>query len=180
MRKINTILVLIMMILMIDHIIFGGLHLFGVGSGVMRPLAISLVVIILLHALVSMYLTLKAEKVGFKTNARYNKENKEFWSRRVSGVLILVFALIHAYMMFFKDEMGRPKIATMPKIFRVITPLLVLSIYWHLIINVRPILISLGIKNIDKKERIIKFILTIIMLFALLANIYNIIKRSLG
>ena len=163
------------MILLLDHLIFGGMYLFGVGNGVIRPLAISMLVLTIIHAIISMIVTIRAEKAGFKTNARYNKENSEFWQRRVSGVLILVFALMHAYILS-KNEQGIRRIVSLPKIFEFTTPALIISVYFHILSNIRPLLISLGVRNIEKKERIIKVILTIITIFGLTAAISAIIS----
>lgn len=177
MRKINAILVILIFILLIDHIIFGGMHLLGLNVSVTKQMALLMLFLVLAHAVISMFVTLKAEKAGAKTKARYNKENREFWARRTSGMMILVFGLLHAFAMF-KYENGVPRIARLPRIFSLVTPLLIISIYAHIFANVRPLLISLGVRNMDKKEKIIKIILSIIMLFAIGALIYFDVMRS--
>ena len=168
MRKTNTILVLIIMLLFVDHVIFGSLHSLGTGASVIRPFAQIMLGLVLIHAIISLIVTVKAEKAGFKTGARYNKENREFWNRRVTGVLIILFGITHAYLMA-RNERGVPRIASAPRIFQLTTPLLIISIYFHILSNIRPLLISLGIRNIDKKEKIIRAVLTILLLFALIS-----------
>lgn len=172
MRKINTIIALIICILIADHLIFGSLHLFGLNVHVTKPLALTMLVLVLVHAVISMIVTVRAEKVGMKTKARYNKENKDFWMRRTSGMGILIFALLHVFLMG-KNANGVPKIATAPAPLKLATPLLVVSIFAHLFSNVKPLLISLGVKNPDKKEKIVKVLIIILCLFALSANIYR-------
>lgn len=103
MRKINVILVLIILILLLDYIVFGGLYLIGIGNGIFKELAITMLILTVIYAIVSLAITYKAEKIGFKTNARYNKDNRAFWNRRVSGVLILDSALVHGYSMFEEE-----------------------------------------------------------------------------
>lgn len=179
MRKINTVLTLLVMLLLLDHMIFGGFYLFGIGNGVIAILAGSMLVLILLHALISMAVTIRAEIVGFKTKARYNKENREFWQRRVSGMFILVLGLVHVFMTG-KNEQGIPRIAFLPKIFYAANPALICFIYWHILSNIRPLLISLGIRNIDNKQRIIKIVLTVVTLFALIANLQVIVSHMGG
>ena len=179
MRKINTILVLIIMLLLTDHIVFACMHLLGLNAGVLKPLAMMMMLFTVLHAIVSLIVTIRAEKVGINTKARYSKENKEFWARRVSGMFILVLALLHGYIMF-KNEKGVPRIASMPKVLSFATPLLIIFILIHIMTNVKPLLISLGVKNIDKKERIIKLILTVFLLFALGSYIYFTVSRIRG
>ena len=179
MRKINTILVLIIMLLFVDHVIFGSLHSLGTGASVIRPLAHTMLGLVLLHAIISLVVTFRAEKAGFKTGVRYYRENREFWNRRVTGVLIILLGITHAYMMV-RTERGAPRIASAPKIFELTTPLLIVSIYLHLLSNIRPLLISLGIRNIDKKEKIIRAILTILLLFALFSVSYRVFSHIGG
>ena len=180
MRKLNTIIVLIIMILIIDHIIFGSMHFLGTGASVIKPLAMIMFLLVLIHAVISMIITIRAEKVGFKTKARYNKENRQFWLRRASGMAIVILAFIHAYSMV-KNEKGIPNITRMPKALRFSTPLLILSVGIHLLGNIRPLLISLGIRKLDRYEKIIKVLVILITLFAMVANIIyiiNMIKRG--
>ena len=175
MRKINTILVLIILLLLTDHAIFGSLHSLGTGASVLRPMAHTMFGLVFIHALISLAVTVKAEKAGIVTGTRYNKENREFWNRRVTGVLILILGMTHAFLMM-RNEMGVPRIAFAPRIFEFTTPLLICMIYLHILTNIRPLLISLGIKNIDKKEKIIKVILTVIMAFAMFSILYVVFK----
>ena len=179
MRKINTIIVLIIMLLLIDHTVFACMHLLGMNAGVLKPLAMMMLLFTVIHAIVSLLVTIKAEKVGISTKARYNKENRQFWSRRVSGVLVLVLALLHGHMMM-KNGNGVPRIARMPKVFGLATPLLIVCIWIHLLTNVKPLLISLGVRNQDKKERIIKVLLTVLFIFALGSYIYFTVSRIRG
>ena len=179
MRKFNAILVLIIILLLIDHLVFGSLYMLGVNVKVFIPIALLLIALVLIHAVVSMIITVRAEKVGIKTHARYNKENKEFWLRRSSGMAILFFALAHFYSMI-KNEKGIPNIARMPRIFNLTLPLLIFSVLLHLIANVRPMLIALGVRGIDKKEKIIKIIILLIMLFGLYANVTFVLSKIGG
>jgi succinate dehydrogenase hydrophobic anchor subunit len=179
MRKSNTILVLLILILLLDHVIFGGLYFFGAGPGVFKPIAFAMLLLVILHAFISMVVTIRAEMAGFKTKARYNKENRSFWLRRVSGTAIIILAILHALMMS-KNENGVARINSMPKPLRLATPLLIVAVFLHLFENVRPLLISLGIRNIDKKEKAIKIVLSIIALFAIAANIYTIVSHIGG
>ena len=179
MRKLNVIVVVLIMILLVDHIIFGGLYMLGAGTGVIRPLALTMLALVIFHALISMAVTIRAEKAGFKTKARYNAENREFWNRRTSGLAILVLGVMHA-LLLSKNEEGIPRIAFMPRFFELVTPLLILSVYLHLRSNIRPLLIALGIRNVDKKEKFIKAVLMVIMIFAIMAAFYKIVPFLLG
>ena len=54
MRKINTILVLIILLLLTDHAIFGSLHSLGTGASVLRPMAHTMFGLVFIHALISL------------------------------------------------------------------------------------------------------------------------------
>ena len=179
MREFNTILVLIIMVLLLDHVLFGGMYFLGIGTGVFKPLAIAMLALVMLHAVISLIVTFRAEKAGFVTKARYNKENREFWGRRITGIFIIILALLHAFMVG-KNQDGVPRMQKMPKPLHIATPLLIIFVYLHLLTNVRPLLISFGIRNVKKKARIIEIILTIIMLFAIGANIRMIVSHAGG
>ena len=75
-----------------------------------------------------------------------------------------------------KNEKGIPNITRMPKALRFSTPLLILSVGIHLLGNIRPLLISFGIRKLDRYEKIIKVLVMLITLFAMVANIIYIIK----
>lgn len=173
MRKINTIITVMIMVLLVDHIIFGGLHLMGANVNVMKPLALSMLALVFIHVIISVIVTIKAEKVGFKTNVRYNKENRDFWMRRASGCLILVAVIMHVVSII--GLKNNPQNAFLKPIRSYATPLLATSVAWHLFSNVRPLLISLGVKKIDTKEKIIKVIIVVLTLFVLAA----IIRRTM-
>ena len=180
MRKFNAILVSIILILIIDHIIFASMHLLGTGANVFVPVALFMLTLVLIHAIISLIITINAEKVGINTKARYNKENEQFWLRRVSGLAIMVLAIMHAYLEA-KNENGVPNVARMPKIFEFTLPLLILSVGIHVFQNTRPLLISLGIKKINLFEKIIKILvimLTCLAMFSIVTFLFNKMKRG--
>ena len=179
MRKLNTILVLLIMLLFIDHITFGCLHFLGSKFSITAPFALTMFLLVLLHTIVSIVITVKAEVVGFKTKARYNSENRQFWLRRVSGIAILVLAFAHVYLMS-EGPNGIPRIAKMPKPLNLLLILLMLSVGIHIKQNVRPLLISLGVKNIDRKEKIIKPLIILITLLVIVIYGIFVVKKIKG
>ena len=168
MRKFNTVIVLLIMLLFIDHITFGSLHFLGTKFGIAAPFAMTMMILVLIHAAVSIIITIRAEVAGFKTKARYNKENRQFWLRRVSGMAILVLAIAHVVLMQ-KGSDGVPKISRMPKVFNLLLPLLLLSVGVHISQNIRPLLISMGVKNREKKEKIIKLLIILFTIIAIVS-----------
>ena len=58
MRKLNVVFVLIIFILLLDHIIFGSLHLLGMNVRVTKQFALAMLLFVLLHGLLSMLITI--------------------------------------------------------------------------------------------------------------------------
>ena len=179
MRKFNSILTILIMLLFIDHITFGSLHFLGTKFGIAAPFAMTMMILVLIHAVVSIIITIRAEVAGFKTKARYNKENRQFWQRRASGIAILVLALVHANVMQ-KGENGIPKLSRMPRVFSLILPLLMLSVAIHISQNIRPLLISMGVKNREKKEKIIKLLIILFTIIAIVSYGVFVVSKIKG
>ena len=179
MRKFNVILVLIIMFLLLDHAFFGNLHMLGFDVSVFGPFALVMVGLVLLHTIISMLVTIRAEKAGMKTHARYQKENQEFWLRRSSGMGILVFALIHAYSML-PSKQGPPNIAFMPKIFELATPLMILCIALHIYVNIKPLLIAVGNKHYKTWEKVLKGIVIVFFAIAFIVTVRFILSMMGG
>lgn len=165
MRKLNTILAAVITILFLDHIVFAALYLMGFPVKVFGPMAIFMIVLVLIHGVLSMILTVNAEKTGMKTKARYNKENRTFWLRRTTGVLILVLVLFHFYAMGRGSD-GIPRIAHMGMPGSLATILLALSVMIHININLEPLCISLGIRNYKKLLPVLKVLVFVLCLLA--------------
>ena len=145
MRKINAILTIIILALFIDHAVFGTLNTLGKAQ-VVLPVARMMTVCMILHAIISIILTVKSEMVTFKTKTAYNKENREYWLRRWTGVLILIFFVTHVAAM--KKQKGQLfKIASSNPFGKISFILFVASIAAHVVINIRPLLISMGVRN---------------------------------
>lgn len=172
MRKINSIIALIITFLLFDHLVFGSLYLFGIGQGIIRPLAYGLVILIIIHAIISIVLSVRSMKNSYKTKTFYFKENHEYYLRRISGLAIIVFACLHVYGMG-RDGNGPPRVAFMGTFGKLSTSFLLISVLLHLYFNVKAILIALGIRHSERLEKIIKAILLLLCAFALAANIYR-------
>lgn len=173
MRKINAIIAVIICLLLADHMIFGSMSLIGMNASVISVMAFALAGLTLVHVLISTIITIKAVKAGAKTKAAYPKENWQFWFRRISGAILLFLFLTHAYSML-KGSDGLPHIVHMGYFGGIISILLPLAVYSHLIVNIKPLLIALGFKVTKVKVFIIAAILTILCGFAVYAMVYKV------
>ena len=164
MRRFNAILTAVIFILFLIHAVFGALLLTGVGSNAFKMIARTCEGLIYIHALIGIWLTGKTLWICHKTGAPYFKENRLYWARRISGLLIMVLMVFH--FKAFADESSAVYRLKPFDTAKLITQILfVLSLALHIISNARPMLISLGIKKLRHYQGDILFVLTVILLF---------------
>lgn len=86
------------------------------------------------------------------------------WARRLSGILIM--ALVFFHMTAFGYTSGGVFRLVPFDVFRLITQILfLLSVAVHIITNVKPVLITFGVKRLRPKAGDILFFVSVAMLF---------------
>jgi len=165
MRKINAVLGPLMIILLLIHGIWGAFQLASIvpgGSVIRRILSYVMVAAVACHIVLGIVLTAQTFKAIRRSGASYFRGNEEFWLSRISGLALLIFIIYH--MCVFITPAG--------EIFRLNSfgglqlaghILLVVSLFLHLSVNIRPLFIALGIGS-RKYIRDIIIILSVIML----------------
>ena len=166
MRKINAILALLAALLFFDHAVFGGLLSLGAEIEVKKPIALVLTAVAAVHGIISLIVTFKKGKTTARPGASYWKENLTYWSRRISGIVILLVLLFHGHAMVIGSD-GIRKIDKMQPAGGVINMLLPVSVCIHLLTNVRPMLIALGIRITKTKLIVIRILIIAVCCFAL-------------
>ncbi len=168
MRKWNGILTAVMMILFLAHAIMGSFQLIGAGNVISRTVSYLLAAVIFVHALLGAVLTARTLKTIRASGAGYFRKNKLFWAGRVSGFAILAFLIFH--LTAFSDR-SAPVYRLVPfTAARLATQLLlILTIAVHVLINVRPAFITMGVRGHRRWAADILFVLSVILLFAVLA-----------
>ena len=175
MRKFNAILSAVILILFSIHAFLGTLNLTGIASVITRQIAWSTVDLIILHTVLGTVLTIKSIRIWHKTKVSYWKENLLFWGRRISGFVIMILIVFHITALSTTNVNGLRlplfdewKLATQI--------LLVIAIAFHVITNVKPMLISFGIKKLKPKAGDIIFWLSVLLLAAVVGFIIYYIR----
>ena len=164
MRKWNAILTAAIMVLFLLHAIFGAFQLFGVGPTALKAAAWTALVLVALHTLIGVKLTADSIKVRKKTGVGYFKQNKLFWARRVSGFAVMVLLAFH--MTAFGYSNGGAYRLRWFTDFKLATQiLLIVTLAVHVLMNVRPMLISFGVRGLKKYVGDILFVLSVLLLF---------------
>ncbi len=164
MRRINTFLSVIILLIFLVHGILGSFMLLGVGANAGKPLAWLGFVLILIHAVLGFFLTIKAVRCGKESGRWYVRQNKEFWTRRFSGVAILILLFFHfgVYGEMVDGTFGLKEFTAV----RLITQLLLIfSLFVHIFVNIRPLLISWGILKYRERRWDLFLIASVIFLF---------------
>ena len=164
MRKINAKLTAAILALFLLHGILGAFQLLGAGNVISRVISYTLLTLVAAHALIGIKLTMDTLKVQKSTGAGYFRHNLLFWARRISGFLIMLLIAFHvtAFTDRSSDAIRLVKFDQAKLITQI---LLVASVALHVITNVKPMLITFGIKGLKAWAADLLFILSVILLF---------------
>jgi len=128
----------------------GSFLLLGIGTGAATTLAWVGLGLILVHTGLGVALTVQAMRSGREVGRWYLKQNAEFWIRRLSGVAIIILLFFHlgVYGETVAGSFGLQEFTAVKLITQL---LLIAALFIHIFVNLRPLLISLGI--IRHRER---------------------------
>lgn len=175
MRKWNNILARVILILFLLHAFMGSLMLLGVSDLSVRPLSWLLLAAVAAHGVLGILSTIRAVKSGRHSGKWYLQQNAAYWTKRFSGLAILILLGFHitAYTTtigshFYLKEFTFGRMAAQI--------LLILSIFVHLAVSVKAMLIAKGVRQF--KERTIDWmmVLSLLMLFFAVAVIFYFIQ----
>ena len=145
-RKINMFITIAILILFTDHLIAGSLGLLGADILINKIIARALVVLIVIHVGIASYLTYETLYATKRSGAGYFKENKEFWLRRLSGIVLIIPVIFHLVIfMNVTPEVYRLKAFTTARLISQIIMVLALAI--HIMSNIKPLMIGSGIRS---------------------------------
>lgn len=93
MRKLNTILSVLLVVVFLLHGVLGSFLLLGVSQTAGKMLAHIGILLLFLHLCIGVRLTIQT--VQTKQGFAYSKQNALFWTRRASGLAILILVFFH-------------------------------------------------------------------------------------
>lgn len=164
MRKLNAILSVLLILIFMLHGIIGSFMLLGVGNSAGKILAWIGVMILIIHTGIGAWLTFQSFRTAKKSVKKYLKQNGIFWARRVSGLAILV--LLFSHIGLFGDvQDGWYILFPFTTVKLVVQLLLIAALFIHIFINIRPLLVSLGIISYKERRGDIYMILSVLLMF---------------
>lgn len=165
MRKINTILSVLLLVIFMLHGLMGSFMLLGIGSSAGKILAWVGVAVLAAHTVIGVILTINTLKISKNTGNSYLKQNAVFWARRASGLAILILMFFHIGL-FGGVQDGIYILFPFTTVKLITQLLLVAALFIHLFINIRPLLVSLGIISYKERRGDIYLILSVLLLFS--------------
>ena len=169
MRKLNTIVSLVLIILFLIHIIAGSFQMMKIipgGNELMKDLSYFMLFMIGVHILIGTKLTIDSVKIGRKSGKFYFRENAIFWTRRITGFTMVVLIICHVALFTSNGMVFR--LNDFNEVQLVLSILLVLALI-HILANIRPLLISFGISGFRLYVKDILLVLAIISLLGAVA-----------
>jgi succinate dehydrogenase/fumarate reductase cytochrome b subunit len=171
MRKVNTVVSFAVIIMLLIHAIGGAFQLMGLmpgGSTVMERLARIMATLVVVHMLIGIIFTAKTVQIIKRSGVYYFKENMLFLIRRISGFALMLLLLLHLFLFVRTGEgIFRLNDFDIPQLVGQVLMLLALSI--HLLCNIRPLAIALGLNGGSGYGRDVLLILSVVLAFCALA-----------
>ena len=164
MRRINIFVVTGIMIAFVFHAISGSIRLFGADAG--SPLISAWICMFLVgvHVIITAILTVRTLLTIKKSGKGYFRENLLFWARRISGFALLIPLVMHLFVFSGTgDEAYRLVFFHSGRLISQI--LMVVALGLHILTNVHPLLIGLGVKHHGVLSADSLFVLTVFLLF---------------
>lgn len=164
MRKINLFLVIGMMITFVIHGIMGSMKLMGADANALKNIAFISIMFICLHIIVTCVLTFETLKVRKLSGAGYFKDNLMFWTRRISGLTIIIPLVMHLLIFSGTENNGTFRLVEFTAGRLASQIMLIITIAFHVLINLEPAMISFGVKSTKAFSHDAMFVLSMILL----------------
>ncbi len=179
MRNWNRRIAKLIMVLLLLHGLVGSFMLLGISSISLKPLAYLLLLLVSIHALLGCILTKGALQAGKSSGHWYLGENAGFWTKRITGVaiLILIFFHISAYTTTVNGQFFLKEFTTL----RMITQLLfILVIFLHIFVSIKPMLIKQGTLNFKERKVDYFLVLSVFLLVFVTAVVVYYLRWNYG
>lgn len=168
MRKFNAVLSVTLLTVFLVHIISGIFNLCGFISGgsiFLTALTHTMELLAAIHLVIGVKLTANSVIAVKKSGVSYFKENKIFWIRRISGAAVIFFIVCHVIIFTEKNDTAF-RLNYFGAVQLVSQILMVLSVAVHVLTNIKPLMLSLGISRYKSFITDILAVLSVILLLS--------------
>ena len=163
MRRINAVLSAVILALFALHGVLGAFQLLDAGTAIVKALSHTLETLVAIHFILGVKFTYDSLRVWRRTGAPYFRQNALFWARRLSGFAIMLLIGFHANAFSYVAE-GVVRLHWFTTGRLIAQLLLVAALAVHIIANVKPMLISFGVRKLKPRAGDILFIASALLL----------------
>lgn len=166
MRSCGRVVATLLLILFILHSILGATSLTGLSNIGLYPLLLTFQIILVVHIIIGAAYTYRSLHGG---QINYWHLNKNLWIRRLSGLLVLIAALCHAYLF---DHLAFLGMQTRTALYTATNLILLASLFVHIKYNAAAYIIAHGARHYNR--RVVDFLvfLCVFFFYFAFANIY--------
>lgn len=164
MRRINTILSVFILVVFMVHGVLGSFMLMDISTSGGKLLAWIGLALLIVHAVFGAVFTIQAVQSGKKSGKWYLKQNSRFWTRRFSGIAILILVFFH-FRVYGETINGTYELKEFTTFKFVTQILLIFALFVHIFVNIRPLLISLGLLQYKERREDIFVVISVLLLF---------------
>ncbi len=179
MRKINAIITAAIIIVFIFHGGLGSFMMAGITEQGDRIVAWLGCLLIIIHTVIGFIITGRTIKSGIKSKKWYLNQNKEFWIRRISGLIIFAIMFIHFSSFRKMDDNNIYQLTKFLADNMIVQLIFLISIFIHLSTNIRPMLISMGIVINSRIKKILMPLSVVILVLFCGAVIFYYIRWNI-
>lgn len=143
-RAVNAVVSALMTALFLFHAVGNAFQMMGVGTPLSKVLSWALVGLCGIHSAIGVVLTADTVRAQREARVSYPVLNKRFWIVRASGFAIAALMVAHVAI-FLKPAGAVVRLSFFGRLQLVLSLLLVLALAIHVLANMEPLMISLGI-----------------------------------
>lgn len=179
MRKANAIVTVLIMVLFLIHMIWGGMELAGMirgGSALFKVLSHTMILLIMIHIGIGIVTTVQTIRACRQSGVSYFRQNRLFWIRRISGFALMLFMICHIVIFTGTQESGTYRLSLFAGVQLATQILMVVCLLVHLLCNITPLRIALGIEDRHRFRTDVLLVLAILLLLAGIAFVVYYIR----
>ncbi len=162
-RAVNAVVSALMMLLFLVHGVGNALQLLGVGSALSQALSWTLVGLCVVHVAIGVVLTADTLRTQREAGASYPTRNTRFWAVRVSGAALALLILAHV-LIFLKPTGMALRLPPFLEPQLALSVLLVATLAVHVLANMEPLMVSLGVGPSRERAGDLVFVLAVLLL----------------
>lgn len=182
MRRWNARISAAILVLLVLHVIAGSFQLWGLlpgGKLWLTVLAWTMTALLGVHAVIGCILTAQTLRAVKRSGVQYFRENRLFWTRRLSGFALAVLLVTHLLIFSVKHSGDAVRLRYFGGVQLATQIMLAAAVAVHVLTNIKPLMLGLGMRRFREILGDILLILSVLLLLACAAMIVYYLRWSM-